>query len=134
MTILDRADRTEQARAILAAKEAELQKLAEVGARTLEAQKQAERANELEHVHTLGVDDGLAAALKKSYAYGDGVTVPPGVNITNEEVQKAKELYGVDSVDAKDIDNMRKLETLEKINNGSIAPRDGLAAQTVQGV
>jgi len=67
---------------------------------------------------------GLAA-----YASNDGITVPQGVNVTNEEMQRARKLYG-DSVNMQDILDMRKLDSLPAVNGGSTgaAPDGGLAS------
>ena len=62
------------------------------------------------------------------YASNDGITVPQGVNVTNEEMQRARSIYG-DGVNMNDILDMRKMDSLPAVNDGSMgaAPDGGLA-------
>ena len=87
-----------------------------------------------DQAHTTGIDDGLAAAMRKTYASNDGITVDPRDRISSQEIQQAKQLFG-NQIDARDIDKMRQLKSLEQINGGSIgaAPDGGLAQQTING-
>jgi len=67
--------------------------------------------------------NGLAA-----YASNDGVNVQPGTNVTNGEMQRARQMFG-DSANMQDILDMRKMDSLPAVNGGSIgaAPDGGLA-------
>jgi len=69
MTILDRAARVEQASNLMKQKDAELQGLAAIGAKVLEEQKKADIYKKIDEAHTAGVDDGLAAAMRKFGLY-----------------------------------------------------------------
>ena len=73
-----------------------------------------------------GIFDQLGGL--SAYASNDGVVVPQGVNVTNEEMQRARSVYG-DGVNMNDILDMRKMDSLPTVNGGSIgaAPDSGLA-------
>jgi len=124
MGILDNARYTE------IGKKAEARKLADsaVAAVAPHIEKDAIRkyAPAIQEQTARGIFDqlgGLAA-----YASNDGITVPQGANVTNEEMQRARGVYG-DSVNMQDVLDMRKMDSLPAVNGGSIgaAPDGGLA-------
>jgi len=84
-----------------------------------------------------GIFDQLGSGLA-SYASNDGITVAPGDNVTNEEMQRARGLYGY-TPSMQDIVNMRKeqykLDSLPAVNDGSIgaAPDGGLSTIKLHG-
>lgn len=97
--------------------------------------QQAKHAKQLEEAHTMGIDDGLAAALRKM----EQVPVPPAdmsmseytgqEGISNEEVNTVAQVLGR-MPDARDIQEYRRLQQLQKL--GVDRDENGLAAQSIR--
>ena len=83
-----------------------------------------------DEAHTVGIDDGLAAALRRLQSQRDGIVVNPQAQVSSEEVARARQMFG-EGADMQDIEKMRQLDSL----GGSIgaAPDGGLAQQQIKG-
>jgi len=125
MSILDNARYTEMG------KRAEARKLADsaVAAVAPHIEKEAVRkyAPVIQEQTAREIFDQLGGGLA-AYASNDGITVPQGVNVTNEEMQRAYQFYG-HTPNMKNIQDMRILNTLHNIDGGTISnvPADGLS-------
>lgn len=127
MTIVGRAAQKDRAEQLVAQKDQEQARLAQIGSQVLNEQKKAKQVQQLDEAHTMGIDDGLAAMQRKQSFFA------PGATISNEEVARAREMFGPDA-NAQDVQRMRELDSLEKVNGGSIgAPAEGLAQQIGRG-
>ena len=145
MTILDRAAQIEKAKAALAQQEAQKEMLANIGAKVVQQQQKQKLVSALDNAHSMGIDDGLAAAVKRQLPSSvTGGTMGQqqaehlgyynkDADYSDAEIQRARQMFG-DKFDVKDLQHLRKLDSLEKVNNGSIgaAPDTGLAQQVLQ--
>jgi len=121
MTVIDRANRMGQAQSLLNQKQIETNKLAELGAQTVKAQEEAQFKAQLDKAHQVGMQDGAQATVQSLYP---GLARPAvgqdpmnyGGGATNAEVERAKAMFGTNSVDMRDIELMRRLDTLDTSN------------------
>ncbi len=119
-------------------KKAEARKLADsaVAAVAPHIEKEAVRkyAPVIQEQAAKGVLEQLGRGLA-AYASNDGITVPQGVNVTNGEMDRARSIYGND-VNMNDILDMRKMDSLPAVNNGSVgaAPDGGLDRLPAEGL
>ena len=105
-----------------AASQAQTKKLAEIGKQALAEKQQEANANRMTKAYETGIQHGAEATARELYA-GLAQQQPymqdpynQGGGVTAEEVQRAKQLFGTDKIDMRDIEYMRALNTLDESN------------------